>query len=46
VRKGLAFTPGAEGAMPEGCPSGKTVLSVASRQREIPTESRGHLAGY
>lgn len=43
VRRGAAFTPGTEGALPEGRLSGKTVLSVASRHEEMPSETRGHL---
>lgn len=46
VRMGEAFTSGAVGALPEGCLSGKTVLSVASRREEMPAETRGHLAGH
>lgn len=45
VRRGVAFTPGAERALPEGRLSGKTVPGVASRHEEMPAETRGHLAG-
>lgn len=46
MSRGVAFTPGTEGALPEGHLSGKTVLGMASRQEEMPTETREHLTGH
>lgn len=46
VSRGVAFTPGTEGALPEDHLSWKTILGVDSRHEEMPAETREHLTGH